>query len=73
MSGWKKEGKTKPSYAYFDPNINQLKHKSYCRRIKGIDKTEIELAKERGLIKINLLPKKKYSIILNQCQSPHST
>lgn len=72
MSGWKKEGKTKPSYAYFDPNINQLKHKSYCRRIKGIDKTELELAKERGLIKINLLPKKKYSIILNQCQFPHS-
>jgi len=64
MSGWKKEGKTKSSYAYFDPNTNQLRHKSYCRRIKGIDKTEIELAKERGLIKIDLLPKKKYSLSL---------
>lgn len=65
MSGWKKEGYTNPSYCYFDPNINQLKHKSYCRRIKDIDKTEIELAKERGLIKIDLLPKKKYSICLH--------
>lgn len=65
MSGWKKEGYTNPSYCYFDPNTNQLKHKSYCRRIKGIDKTEIGLAKERGLIKIDLLPKKKYSICLH--------
>jgi len=64
MSGWKKEGYTNPSYCYFNTETNQLKHKSYCRRIKEIDKTELELAKERGLIKINLLPKKKYSLSL---------
>lgn len=72
MAGWKKEGYTNPSYCYFDPNINQLKHKSYCRRIKGIDKTELELANERGLIKINLLPKKKYSICLRDPPQPTS-
>jgi len=61
MSGWKKEGKTKPSYAYFDPETNQLRHKSYCRRINGLNKSEKELSNERGLIKIDLLPKRKYS------------
>jgi intein-encoded DNA endonuclease-like protein len=63
MAGWKKEGKIKPSYCYFDPNTNQLKHKSYCRRVKGIDKTEKQLATERGLIRVELSPLKKYSCI----------
>jgi len=70
MSGWGKEGKTKPSYCYFDPNTNQLKHKSCCRRVKGVDKTEIELAQERGLIRISLLPKRKYSICLHNPPPP---
>jgi len=62
MSGWTKEAKTKPSYAYFDTNTNQLRHKSFCRRIKNVNKTEKELAQERSLIKIPLLPKRKYSL-----------
>lgn len=62
MSGWEKMGKTKRSYCYFDPYDNQLKHKSCCRRIKGVNKTEKELAEFRGLTKIPLLPKRKYSL-----------
>jgi len=61
MANWKKEGRTQPSYCYFDPSINQLKHKSYCRRIKGVDKTERQLMSDRGLIRIELSPLKKYS------------
>lgn len=60
MSGWQKAGKTSSSYSYFDPSDNQLKHKSCCRRIKGVDKTEKQLAEENGLIKIPLPPKYRY-------------
>ena len=61
MAGWNKDGKTNPSYCYFDPSINQLKHKSYCRRIKGVDKTEKQLAEERGLIRLDLSPLRRYT------------
>lgn len=64
MSGWSKCGKTLPSYAYFNPNTMELRHKSSCRRIEGIDKTEKELAQERGLIRIPLGIKYKYNIYL---------
>ena len=60
MSGFTKADKTSNSYSYFDPLDNQLKHKSCCRRIKGVDKTEKQLAEERGLIKIPLPPKYRY-------------
>jgi len=60
MSGWQKAGKTSNSYSYFDPYDNQLKHKSCCRRIKNVDKSEKQLAEENGLIKIPLPPKYRY-------------
>jgi predicted DNA-binding protein YlxM (UPF0122 family) len=60
MSGWQKAGKTSSSYSYFDPSDNQLKHKSCCRRIKNVDKSEKQLAEENGLIKIPLPPKYRY-------------
>lgn len=60
MAGWDKAGKTPPSYMYYDPINFQLSHKSKCRRIKGIDKSEEELAKERGLVKIITPPKLRY-------------
>lgn len=66
MAKWQKEGKTKPSYCYFDPITNQLRHKSYGRRIKGVDKTERQLMLERGLIRIELSPLKKYSCTISR-------
>jgi len=60
MSGWQKAGKTSNSYSYFDPSDNQLKHKSCCRRIKNVDKSEKQLSEENGLIKIPLPPKYRY-------------
>jgi len=60
MSGWQKAGKTSNSYSYFDPSDNQLKHKSCCRRIKNVDKSEKQLAEERDLIKIAISPKFRY-------------
>lgn len=60
MAGWTKAGKTPPSYAYFDPTTLRLRHKASCRRIKGVDKTEKELAHERGWIKIPLSHKYRY-------------
>jgi hypothetical protein len=60
MAKWTKAGKTPSSYAYFDPSTLQLRHKASCRRIKNIDKTERELAQERGLIRIPLGCKYKY-------------
>jgi len=62
MAGWKKCGKTQPSYVYFDPTTLSVRHKAACRRIKGVDKTEKELAKERGWIRITTQYKYKYSI-----------
>ncbi len=64
MAGWQKAGKTQPSYAYFDPTTFQLKHKASCRRIKGVDKTERELAQERGWIRIPLSHKYRYTLTL---------
>ena len=64
IAGWNKAGKTSKSYAYFDPTTLQLKHKSLCRRIRGINKTERELADERGLIKIPLGHKHRYTLKL---------
>lgn len=64
MAGWEKGGRTQPSYAYFDPTIFSLKHKASCRRIKGIDKTEKELAQERGWIRIPLSHKYRYTLTL---------
>ncbi|KKN98867.1 hypothetical protein LCGC14_0141080 [marine sediment metagenome] len=64
MAKWAKNGQTPPSYAYFDPATFKLMHKSACRRIKGVDKTERELADERGWIRIPLTHKYKYSLIL---------
>jgi len=61
MSGWGKAGKTQSSYAYFDPYSMELRHKSVCRRVKGISKTEKQLADDKGLIKIPLLPKYRYT------------
>ena len=65
MAGWKKAGKTGSSYAYWNPETFQLVHKSSCRRIKGVDKTEKELAIERGLEKIPLPPKRRYVWCIN--------
>ncbi len=64
MAKWTKNGRTDPSYAYFDPISLKLMHKSACRRIKGIDKTERQLADERGWIRIPLGHKYKYSFAL---------
>lgn len=64
MAGWQKAGKTQSSYAYFDPSTFQLKHKASCRRIKNIDKTERELAQERGWIRIPLGHKYRYTLSL---------
>jgi transposase len=64
MAKWDKAGKTQPSYAYFDPLALKLMHKSSCRRIKNIDKTERELAQERGWIRIPLGHKYRYTLIL---------
>ncbi len=64
MAGWQKAGKTPPSYAYFDPTTFKLKHKASCRRIQGIDKTERELAQERGWIRIPLGLKYRYTLPL---------
>lgn len=60
MAGWSKAGKTQRSYMYLDPAVFELKHKSCCRRIKGIDKTEKQLASDRGLIKIPTPYKHRY-------------
>lgn len=62
MAGWEKDGHTQPSYSYFDPNTNRLRHKSFCRRTKEL--SEKELAQKRNLIKIPLPPKYKYRLIL---------
>lgn len=64
MAKWTKAGKTQLSYAYFNPRTLQLIHKASCRRIKGIDKTEKELADERGWIRVPLSHKYKYTIDL---------
>ena len=64
MAGWQKAGKTQPSYAYFDPGIFKLRHKAACRRIKGVNKTERELAQERGWIRIPLGYKYRYTLNL---------
>jgi len=64
MAGWQKAGKTQPSYAYFDPTIFKLRHKAACRRIKGIDKAERELAQERGWIRIPLGHKYRYTLTM---------
>ena len=64
MAKWSKAGRTSSSYAYFDPITLQLKHKASCRRIKGIEKTERELAQDRGWIRIHLGHKYKYSLTL---------
>lgn len=64
MAGWQKAGKTQPSYAYFDPTTFTLKHKATCRRIKGVDKTERELAQERGWIRIPLTHKYRYTLTI---------
>ncbi len=64
MAKWAKAGKTQLSYAYFNPYTLQLLHKASCRRIKGIDKTERELACERGWIRVPLSHKYKYTIDL---------
>ncbi len=61
MSGFKNCGYTKSSYAYFDLDNYILRHKSFCRRIKGVNKTEKEIAIERNLIKIPLTPKKRWN------------
>jgi len=62
MAGWTKSGHTKNDYCYFDTLNNKLKHKASCRRIKGLDKSEKELAQERDWIKIPISPKYKYCI-----------
>lgn len=64
MAGWKKVGLTQSSYCYFDPINNKIRHKANCRRIKGINKTEKELANERKWVRIPLIPKKKYALDL---------
>lgn len=64
MAGWQKAGRTQSSYAYFDPALLQLRHKASCRRINGVDKTERELAEERGLIRIPLSYKYRYTLTL---------
>jgi len=60
MAGWQKDGHGEENYAYFDTINNKLKHKTSCRRIRGIDKTEKQLAEEKGFIKIPLPPKYRY-------------
>jgi len=60
MAGWEKAGQTSSNYCYFDPFVYKLKHKSCCRRIKNVDKSEKQLAEENGLIKIPLPPKYRY-------------
>lgn len=64
MAGWRKAGKTQSSYAYFDPTTFRLRHKAACRRIKGVDKTERELAQERGWIRVPLDHKYRYTLEL---------
>ena len=64
MAQWSKAGKTALSYAYFDPVELKLMHKASCRRIKGVDKTERELAQERGWIRIPLSHKHRYVLSL---------
>lgn len=64
MAGWQKAGRTQPSHAYFDPTTFKLKHKASCRRIKDVDKTERELAQERGWIRIPLSHKYRYTLAL---------
>lgn len=60
IAGWTKAGHTPESYAYFDQKNSQLRHKSCCRRIKGVDKTEKQLAGEKLMVKIPLGTKYKY-------------
>ncbi len=62
IAGFKRVGKTKPDYMYFDPAALRLYHKSRCRRISGVDKTERELADDRGWIRIPTKPKIRYEI-----------
>lgn len=64
MAKWTKAGKTPSSYAYLDPIAFKLMHKASCRRIKGVSKTERELAQERGWIRIPLSHKYRYTLIL---------
>ena len=64
MAKWEKAGRTPSSYAYFDPTTLQLKHKASCRRIKGVDKTERELAQERGWLRVPLSHKYRYTLSL---------
>lgn len=64
MAKWAKAGKTPPSYAYLDTTTFKFMHKASCRRIKGIDKTERELAQERGWIRIPLSHKYRYTLTL---------
>lgn len=61
MAQWSKAGKTESSYMYFDPITFELKHKSCCRRVSGIDKTEKQISAERGLIKIQTAYKHRYT------------
>lgn len=57
---WSECGVTEKSYCYYDELNKTLLHKSACRRIKGVDKTEKQLALERGLIKIVTCPKIRF-------------
>jgi len=64
MAGWEKAGKTPPSYVYFDTTTFSIRHKAACRRIKGINMTEKELAESRGWIKVPTSHKYKYTTII---------
>lgn len=64
MAKWSKAGRTQPSYAYLNPTTLKLMHKASCRRIEGINKTERELAHERGWIRIPLSHKYRYTLTL---------
>ena len=59
-SSWEEQGETKSSYCYFDPHTFSVLHKSCCRRIKGVDKTERTLARERDLVRVSLPPKIRF-------------
>jgi hypothetical protein len=64
MAGWNKAGHGNMDYGYFDTINNRLRHKTSCRRVRGVDKTEKEIAEEKKFVKIQLPPKYKYTIDL---------
>lgn len=62
-SNWKLQAVCRKDYMYLLPS-GEVVHKSYFRRIKGIDKTEKQLSKEAYAERVPIYGKLKYSLIV---------